>query len=58
MAVTDLMISFPFVKADCGCILNFLWDSLLPPHTVKQLSVSLPMPDNSHISRNWNLRYI
>ena len=37
VVVTDLKIPFPLVKVDYGCVFKFLWDSLLPPHTVKQL---------------------
>ena len=37
MVVTDLSISLPVVLVDYGCILEFLWDSVLPPHAVKEL---------------------
>ena len=39
VVVTDLKIPFPLVKVDYlyGCVFKFLWDTLLPPHTVKQL---------------------
>ena len=37
MVVTDLSISFLLVYVDYGCILEFLWYSLLRPHAVKQL---------------------
>ena len=37
MVVTDLRISFPFVKVDNGSILEVLWDSLLSSHALKQL---------------------
>ena len=43
MVVTDLRILFPLVKMDYGCTLKFLWDSLLPPHTVNN-SVSFFLP--------------
>ena len=35
MVVTDFRIYFLFVYIDDGCIIEFLWDSLLHAHALK-----------------------